>query len=198
MITKENLLQLVSNSKNYDDCLRIVRKYISHGIPYVFQGREEDYYDFRDSVAKNFQINFHEVLVLGSAKLGYSYHKDSVFSSESDIDVALVNENLFESYYSNICNYQYSIDKGLITMTQEELYSYNIFLQYLIKGWMRPDKLPTKLQLLSMKKEWFEFFKSISYGKSSVGNYKVNGGLFKNYQYMEMYYTVSIMKYRNN
>ena len=83
-------------------------------------------------------------------------------------------------------------------MTQEELYSYNIFLQYLIKGWMRPDKLPTKLQLLSMKKEWFEFFKSISYGKSSVGNFKVNGGLFKNYQYMEMYYTESIMKYRNN
>ena len=32
-------------------------------------------------------------------------------------------------------------------MTQEELYSYNVFLQYLIKGWMRPDKLPAKLQL---------------------------------------------------
>ena len=83
-------------------------------------------------------------------------------------------------------------------MTQEELKNYGVFLQYLIKGWMRPDKLPAKLQLLSMKEDWFMYFKSISYGKSNVGNYKVNGGLFKIYQYLEKYYTESLMKFRNN
>lgn len=198
MIEKEKLLQLVSETNNYDGCLKVVRKYVIHGTPSVFEGREEEYYEFRDTISKHFNIGFHEVLILGSAKLGYSYHKDSVFSEESDIDVALVNEKLFESYYSNVCNYQYSIDKGLITMTQEELKNYGVFLQYLIKGWMRPDKLPTKLQLLSMKEDWFMYFKSISYGKSNVGNYKVNGGLFKSYQYLEKYYTESLMKFRNN
>ena len=92
MISKKDLLQIVSESNNYDERLKIVRKYIIHGIPYVFQDRENDYYEFRDCIAKNFQINFHEVLILGSAKLGYSYYKDTVFSAESDIDVALVNE----------------------------------------------------------------------------------------------------------
>lgn len=198
MIEKEKLLQLVSETNNYDGCLKVVRKYVIHGTPSVFEGREEEYYEFRDTISKHFNIGFHEVLILGSAKLGYSYHKDSVFSEESDIDVALVNEKLFESYYSNVCNYQYSIDKGLITMTQEELKNYGVFLQYLIKGWMRPDKLPAKLQLLSMKEDWFMYFKSISYGKSNVGNYKVNGGLFKSYQYLEKYYTESLMKFRNN
>jgi len=194
MISKKDLLQIVSESNNYDERLKIVRKYIIHGIPHVFQDRENDFYEFRDCIAKKFQINFHEVLILGSAKLGYSYHKDSVFSTESDIDVALVNERLFEWYYDNICNYQYEMDKGSIIMTQKENTQYNLFLQYLIKGWMRPDMLPPKLQILSMKQDWFDFFKSISYNKSSVGNYKVAGGLFKNYHYMEKYYAESLLK----
>lgn len=198
MITKKDLLQIVSESNNYDERLKIVRKFIIHGIPYVFQDRENDYYEFRDCIAKNFQINFHEVLILGSAKLGYSYYKDTVFSAESDIDVALVNERLFEWYYNNICNYQYEIDKGNITMTQKEKNQYNIFLQYLIKGWMRPDMLPPKLQILSMKQDWFDFFKSISYNKSPVGNYKVAGGLFKNYHYMEKYYAESLLRIKSN
>ena len=88
MIEKCDLLKLVSATQNYDECLKIVRKYIIHGTPFVFKDRENDYYEFRDTIAKQFKIGFHEVLILGSAKLGYSYHKDSVFSPESDIDVA--------------------------------------------------------------------------------------------------------------
>lgn len=198
MITKEELLRLVGDANNFDDCLRIVRKHIIHGIPFVFQNREEDYYEFRDSIANYFKIGFYEVLILGSAKLGFSYHKSSNFSLESDIDVALVNQYLFEQYYNNICDYQYEIDKGLIIMTEKENIQYKCFLQYLIKGWMRPDMLPSKLKILSMKEDWFNFFKSISYGKSIVGNYKVAGGLFKDYHYLEKYYTESLLKVKTN
>lgn len=42
-------------------------------------------------------------------------------------------------------------------------------LCYLIKGWMRPDKLPTSFQIDLLKTEWFDFFESISYEKSEVG-----------------------------
>lgn len=194
MITKEDLLQKVSESNDYDECLKIVRKYIIHGTPFVFNNKENDYYEFRDLIAKKFQINFHEVLILGSAKLGYSYHKDSTFSSDSDIDVALVNENLFEEYYKSICDFQYELDKGRETMTDYENKQYQLFMQYLIKGWMRPDKLPSKLKISTMRQEWFDFFKSISNGNSTVGNYKVSGGLFKNYNYMEKYYVESLLK----
>ena len=59
---------------------------------------------------------------------------------------------------------------------------------------MRPDLLPCKVQVETVKKEWFDFFKSISYGKSTVGNYIVNGGVFKNFHYLERYYTESLLK----
>ena len=194
MIEKDELLKLVAATQNYDECLRIVRKYIIHGTPFVFKDRENDYYEFRDSIAKQFEIGFHEVLILGSAKLGYSYHKDSVFSTESDIDVALVNEKLYEKFFDSICTYQYDKSKALFTLTKDEEKDYNRFLKYFVRGWMRPDKLPCRIQIRTIKKEWFNFFKSISYGKSPVGNYNVNAGIFKNFHYLERYYTESLLK----
>lgn len=64
----------------------------------------------------------------------------------------------------------------------------------MIKGWMRPDKLPVSIQNETIKDDWFNYFRSISNGKSSVGNYSVSGGLFKNYFYLEKYYTESLYK----
>lgn len=194
MIEKNDLLQLISATQNEEECLKIVRKYIIHGTPFVFKDREEEYYEFRESIAKHFGIRFHEVLILGSAKLGYSYHKDSVFSLESDIDVALVNEKLYERYFENICTYQYNKGRALFTTNQNEEKEYFRFLKYLVKGWMRPDLLPCRVQIKTIKEEWFNYFKSISYGKSPVGNYMVTGGVFKNFHYLERYCTESLLK----
>jgi hypothetical protein len=65
------------------------------------------------------------------------------------------------------------------------------------KGWMRPDLLPAEIEGLDIKKEWFEFFKGISYGGSEIGNYKVNAGVYKSYNYLEYYVTNSLREYMN-
>ena len=107
-------------------------------------------------------MGFQEVLILGSGKLGYSYHKDSVFSLESDLDVAIVNEQLFEEFYIAIRDFQYQKQRGLITLSQDEEKQYNRLLKYMIKGWMRPDKLPAQISGRLSKEEWFRYFESIS------------------------------------
>ena len=38
-----------------------------------------------------------------------------------------------------------------------------------------------------LRNEWFDFFKSISNGKSEVGNYKVTAGVYKSYKHLENY-----------
>lgn len=163
-----------------------------HGLPAVFDNRESDYFDFRQIIGEKFGIGFQEVFIVGSGKLGFSYIKGTQFSYESDIDVVVVNDQLFEKYYLNICDYQYQLDRFKKIPTEKELNMYNRFLQYLVKGWMRPDLLPYSFQADAIKSDWFDFFKSISYGQSSIGNYKVNGGLFKNYQYLEKYHLSGI------
>lgn len=194
MITKQELLENIENANSDSEYLRIVRKYIIHGIPYVFKDRPNQYYDFREQIASHWHVGFQEVLILGSAKLGYSYHKNSVFSYESDIDVAIVNQSLFESFYLEIRNFQYRIESGLETLTFHEKTEYNRFLSYMIKGWMRPDILPVKITGELSKDEWFNYFRSISYSNNLAGNYKVSAGLFKSFGYMEYYYTNSIKK----
>ena len=175
--------------------ISFVQKNLFHGLPFVFNGREADYFNFRKKIAENFNVSFHEVFIVGSAKLGFSYHKNTEFSYESDIDVVIVNEGLYESYFEKISDYQYQLDKQYHTVNIFEKQQYQGFLQYLIKGWMRPDKLPTSFQINIIKDDWFDFFKSISNGKAEVGNYKVAGGLFKNYKYLEKYYLNGVTEY---
>ena len=52
---------------------------------------------------------------------------------------------------------------------------------------MRPDLLPTSFRIRELKNDWFDFFDSISHGRSEVGNYKVTAGAFKSYEHLERY-----------
>ena len=187
-MTLEDFNTQLKDSDTADKRIRFLRKHMFHGLPIVFDNRETDYFDFRQLISEKFNIGFQEVFIVGSGKLGFSYIKGTEFSYESDIDVVIMNEKLFEKYYLNICDYQYQLDKFKKIPTEKELTMYNKFLQYLVKGWMRPDLLPYSFQADAMKSDWFEFFKSISYGKCNIGNYKISGGLFKNYQYLEKYH----------
>ena len=189
---------LLLKTKTETDRLHFVKKYFFHGTPYIFQGRESDYFEFRNRVANNFGIGFHEVFIVGSAKFGFSYFKETPFDYDSDIDVVIVNERLFEDYYGKICDYQYQLDRMYKSIDLKETQTYSEFLKYLVKGWMRPDKLPASFKVDLLKREWFNFFNSISHNKSEVGNYKVAGALYKNYNYLEKYYLKNMEVYYQN
>lgn len=56
---------MVSQATNDEDFLRIVRKYLIHGIPHVFANNPEVYYDFREKIALHWNVGFQEVLIMG-------------------------------------------------------------------------------------------------------------------------------------
>ncbi|MET3128199.1 putative nucleotidyltransferase [Arcicella rosea] len=194
-MTEEEIKEIIKRADTFEKRLIFTQKYLFHGIPEVFRNREDDYFEFRNRIANKFNVGFHEVFIVGSAKLGFSYFKGTQFNYDSDIDVVIVNEKLFETFYLKISDYQYQLDRQQRTVALRELNIYNKFLKYLVKGWMRPDKLPTSFQVDLLKSEWFNFFESLSYNRSEVGNYKVSAGLFKNYDYLEKYYTKSVEDY---
>lgn len=173
---------------------RFIEKNLVHGIPFVFNGNEGNYYNFREKISKKYSVNINDIFIVGSSKLGFSYEKNTIFSLESDIDVVIVNEKLYEVYQQSICDYQYQIDRLKKNITVGELEQYNRFLSYFIKGWMRPDLLPTSFDIEILRDEWFQYFKTLSNGKSEVGNYKVSAGLFKNMEYFKKYHLQSITR----
>lgn len=175
-------------SKNDDESvLDFCRKHVLHGTPYIFSSRDEEFYEFRKRIANKFGIPFHEIYITGSAKLGFSPYKKKLFDYDSDIDVALVSPGLFEQMMLNVAEYQTMIRKNRAIVHIRELDMYHSFLEYVALGWIRPDKLPISFQMKAIKDDWFEFFRSISDGKSEVGNYRVNAGVFKSYSHLENY-----------
>jgi hypothetical protein len=198
MVSIEDYKIEIVKLKNDDDKKIFTQKYFFHGIPIVFQDRENEYFHFRKRIADKFDIGFYEVMIVGSSKFGFSPYKFTKFSYNSDIDVVLFNEKLFDTFYELISEYQYKIRKQLIILTTEQYKQYLKFIKYFMMGWMRPDLLPQNTtEFKELKQNWDDFFKSISHSKTEVGNYIVKGGLFKSYHFAEKYYRSSIEEVSN-
>lgn len=167
--------------------LDFCRKYVLHGTPFVFKHKDDDFYEFRKRIANNFLIPFHEVYITGSGKLGFSPFKNKIFDYDSDIDVAIISPILFKNIMKGIARYQMQFRNNRTVVRERELKMYHEFLEYVAIGWIRPDKLPISFQMQAVKNNWFDFFQNISYGKSEVGNYKVNAGVFQTHTHLEDY-----------
>ena len=170
-----------------------IQKNFFNGTPFVFRERDGDYYNFTKRIADQFNIKYTDINIVGSSRFGFSPYKFTEFSYESDIDVTICNETLFEQYFELISNYTYKLRYREIFLRKEQYNQYIKFLKYFSTGWMRPDLLPSNtVEFIEMRERWDDFFKTISYGKSEVGNFKVKAGLFKNQAYAEKYYKGSI------
>jgi hypothetical protein len=170
-----------------------IQKNFFNGTPFVFQEREGEYYNFAKRIADHFEIRYTDINIVGSSRFGFSPYRFTEFSFESDIDVTLCNENLFEQYFELISDYTYKLRYREIFLRIDQYKQYVKFLKYFSTGWMRPDLLPSNtVEFIEMRERWDNFFKTISYGKSEVGNFKVKAGLFKNQTYAEKYYKSSV------
>ena len=163
------------------------RRKLLHGTPHVFAEREDDFYHFRERIAQHFSIHYNDIVITGSAKLGFSPFKRKKFDLDSDIDVAIVSLELFDNHLDRIADYQYELRESRKTVSEQELSKYHNFLEYVALGWIRPDLIPDSFRLDIFRQEWFDFFRSISYGESEVGNYKVSAGIFKSPPHLERY-----------
>jgi hypothetical protein len=183
----DDFLDIIKATESDEGLLDLCRKQILHGTPFIFQNKDEEFYEFRKRIGLKFNIPFYEIYITGSAKLGFSPKKEKVFDYDSDVDVAIVSPSLYEEIMMNISDYQMQVRKNRKTITIKEMEMYHSFLEYVALGWIRPDKLPISFQMNSIKDDWFGFFSSISNGKSEVGNYKVAAGIFKSYTHLERY-----------
>ncbi|ELV7529269.1 hypothetical protein QMU90_003191 [Edwardsiella ictaluri] len=191
--------QVLHQTTDSDDLLKdFCRKNLLHGTPFVFASRDGDFYEFRKRIGDFFDIPFYEIYIMGSAKLGFSPFKNKTFDFDSDIDVALVSPALFEKIMIDISDFQMSFRKNRGVVREVELRNYHQFLEYVAMGWIRPDKLPISFQMKTFKDSWFEFFRSISNGKSEVGNYQVTAGVFKSYQHLEKYTISGLIDIKNS
>lgn len=163
--------------------IQIVRKHIIFGE--CCELSRQDYFDLRSNVAKKFALHPNEVLVVGSAKLGFSIAPEKeyeLFSDKSDIDVVLVSSKLFDKYWNQVFSYK----------KENPYWNENRFITYLFQGWIRPDKFPQS-KLFPLGKDWWEFFQNMT-SSGRYGKYKIAGGLYQSFFFLENYQQISIQK----
>ena len=166
----------------------LVDKYLIQGLPFVFSGSDENYYDFKKKVADEFNIGTHEIFIVGSGKLGFSYRKGKVFTKESDIDVAIVDEKLFSEYANIVREYIYDLRANLFSHTDEQHKDFHYFVKCMALGFIRPDSFLDILSRAEPKPEWEAFFKSLSSGRSEVGDHDVKGIIYRSYDDLKRYH----------
>lgn len=157
--------------------LQVVRKHIIFGE--CCELSQQDYFDLRSKVAKKFELHPNQVLVVGSAKLGFSIvpkKRYKTFGDKSDIDVALISSKLFDQVCEEI--YAYKQEAG-------DWKKYSGFIDNLFHGWIGPDMLP-RSPVFSFGKKWWDFFLGLT-GNQRYGDYKISGRVYKSYYFLENY-----------
>jgi hypothetical protein len=160
----------------------IVRKFLTFGDSPILD--HDKYYNLKAEVAEHFSIHPSEVLIVGSAKMGFSIAPNKrfrIFHDSSDIDVAIISNNLFDIIWQQV--FDYWNESGIWEGS-------DIFMSYLFRGWIRPDKLPP-YKTFNIRKDWWEFFRKLTQ-RQSYGPYKVAAGLYKSWYFFESYQSICV------
>ncbi len=151
---------------------------------------DDQYYNLKESICTQYKVNFTDVLMVGSAKLGFSIkptRRWGVFSDESDIDIAIVNKGLFESFWLDL--YEYSRSGAFWP-------EFLNFQNFFFRGWIRPDKFPPS-RMFKRSLDWWEFFNETARSRK-YNDYPIRAGLYYNWNFLESYQCLCIEQCQRN
>lgn len=188
-----------------NECLKkspeiIVQQYLIEGHSYFFEKfyNLEEEYNFKKKLSQSLNIHIRDIVIVGSSKLGFSMkpeeespglylfkefdfcYKKTPEEEKSDIDVAIISGSVFDLHLLNL--YEFTKSYSDTTSFYGKL---NSFAKYIVKGWLRPDKLPAGYNVLETINDLRTNLKS-KYGR------KVNFGIYKSWHYFETYHKNNI------
>jgi hypothetical protein len=191
-----NLLQQQSDLQLLDPCLR------NDETPYVFEPQPASWSTFRDELASELNAAPQDIRVVGSGRFGFSMkpgHNLRSFRDTSDIDVVVVNEELFDRLWLALLDAAYprgAINTkfgGWLNTRRNELYT----------GWLTPLEIRLDLKIFGSKAKpvldfnvrWFNALKKAS--RHPVRRHEdITGRLYRTWRYAELYHLDSLATLR--
>lgn len=135
-------------------------------------------FDIYNQISEHFNIPISNINAAGSGQTGYSFYKKTEFKEgESDLDIAIIDLNLFNKYIEIV----YKNTNGLRDQSKfKNPHSYKQYCSYLAKGIFRPDLMPSCKE----KSEWFGFFNKLSQKYFELFK-DINAGIYASQQFFE-------------
>lgn len=196
----------------------VFQKHIIDSSSYYFSQKLHNIdleYMLRGELASSLKVDINDLIIVGSAKLGYSikteelrtfdaqFRTTSMNKDKSDIDIAIVNKRLFENIskeifdLSNHFNREWIEAKWVVNpyTNGKRRNLFSKYTTYLAKGWLRPDFFPDLyLNDASWREVCSTWRTKLEYRKISLGFYS-DWYYFKCYQIDQL--KVLESKFRN-
>lgn len=150
---------------------------------------------FKEIVSSRLNINFHNVQIVGSAKMGYSlspikllhpFHDEVPGMPSSDIDIAIISELLYGNFWSELRKI-----KGLW-----HKHYYKHLTESIFRGYINDKDL---LKIKDINKEWDELVRPINLALQDTLGFvhPITYRLYRNWDDLEEYQLIAISKAKN-
>lgn len=152
-ISAEEFIKLYRSTDSELDRKLLLRHVIRFNTPYVFKARPLIYEQVKNYLADRLGLEVSEVLIIGSAKTGFSMSPNEygkAFSEKSDLDFTIVNNNLFQQLKDeyNIWRNLYVNEKSITPNNETERKYWNENIKVvgnnINNGFIDPRKLPNR------------------------------------------------------
>jgi hypothetical protein len=175
----------LTKSANLD---MVVNSYLLQGPVFYFKGDYRRYFDFKNRISAKLNVHPNNIEVVGSAKLGFRLKMEKIgesFGADSDIDVVVVSNDLFEEVWSQLILKK---NNAWYNLSPKERANLKDCQKNLYWGYIRPDRLPTTAPF---SKWWWGIFEQLS-NCSDYDRRKIRGRLFKSWHHVQMNYCYAI------
>jgi hypothetical protein len=165
----------------------IIRKYITTGAPCAISN--EEYFELRTIVAREFDLHPSSVVVIGSCRTGFSIVPKKRYREvlpSSDLDLALVSSEAFDHHWDNVFSY------ARANSAWERTPQYRRFVRTLFNGWLDPNGLPP-VNRFERAKKWREFFGELMQSRQ-FGSRRISARLYRTWARLEAYQERAVRK----
>lgn len=181
----------------------VLRDYVFSGEPYAFREQPKALQNLRTHVSTALTVNQENIVVVGSAQVGFSLSPDNFprqFTNGSDIDVVVVDELLFDTVWHALLRWHYPRRLDLPRGDREWAAARRKDLYF---GWFVPDKIrfnglsfPSALKpIRDCSARWFNTFQSLA-NYPEFSRREVNGRLYRTWEHVHLYHAEGLRQIR--
>jgi len=154
----------------------LAKRYLHTGLPMVFKNEPHKYLAFREAVGRVFKVAPQNIVVMGSARFGFSTspskqkHGEKSLDENSDMDLVIVSKQVFEKALVSFADYTFRALRDLdalksdpknadetVSVSKEHLVAIRRRAKSLHFGYVNPadfeDGTPEKQAFYDMKRE---------------------------------------------
>jgi hypothetical protein len=147
-----DLFYEVVKSSNWNSKEKVVRLWLTEGIPYIFRDCPSIYEELRSWLGERLQIYAKEITLVGSARIGFSlatikYGRS--YSEKSDLDLCAISNELFNEFSVIFEKWKNDYINGRVNPlneTERRYWNSNLTIgeDNLNRGFFDVNKLPTR------------------------------------------------------